>query len=110
MTERRASRDPQTHADKPLPSITETGALLLGYLDYYRSVIAAKITGLSDAQLRSTPLPSGWTPLGLLNHLVHMERRWFRWGFLAENINDLHGDGDESGGPWSIPDDATLGN
>ena len=54
--------------------------LLLGYLDYYRSVIARKLNGLTDAELRSSRLPSGWTPLELLKHLLHMEARWLRWG------------------------------
>lgn len=55
-----------------------------GFLDYYRSVIARKIGGLTEAELRTSRLPSGWTPLELLKHLVYMERRWLRWGFLAE--------------------------
>jgi len=97
---------PRAHAPEPPRTLTETGPLLLGYLDYYRSVIASKVVGLSEAQLRTAPLPSGWTPLGLLNHLVHMERRWLRWGFMAEHVEDV--EGDQGVGPWLVPEDATL--
>jgi uncharacterized damage-inducible protein DinB len=71
--------------------------LLLGFLDFYRSVIARKLDGLTEPQLRSSRLPSGWTPLELLNHLVHMEARWLRWGFAAEQLPDPLGDEDQSG-------------
>ena len=33
----------------------------------------------------------------LVNHLVHMERRWFVWGFLGEHIDDPWGDRDADG-------------
>ena len=36
--------------------------LLLEYLDFYRSVIAAKCDGLDPHELRGSRLPSGWTP------------------------------------------------
>ena len=97
---------PNAHAPEPTRSLTDPAQLLLDYLDYYRSVIASKLAGLAEDQLRSTPLPSGWTPLGLLNHLIHMERRWLRWGFMAEKVDDL--DGDQGVGPWLVPEDATL--
>ncbi len=35
--------------------------VLLGYLDYFRSLVVNKVPGLSDAQLRVSPLPSDWT-------------------------------------------------
>ena len=55
-------------------------------------------------------MPSGWTPEELLNLLIHMERRWFVWGFLAEQVPDPWGDheGGVDGGPWSVPDDVTA--
>jgi hypothetical protein len=32
-----------------------------------------------DAERLSTPvLPSGWTPLGMIEHLGHAERHWFQ--------------------------------
>lgn len=83
--------------------------LLLRYLDDYRGIIEKKLTGLSDAELRTSRLPSGWTPLELLKHLVFMERRWLRWGFTAEQVEHPWGDSaDNPDGPWTLTPDDTL--
>jgi uncharacterized damage-inducible protein DinB len=79
----------------------------LAYLDFYRSAIAFKLDGLSDADLRASRLPSGWSPLELLKHVVYMERRWFRWRFLGEDVDDPTGD-DGPDGRWRVEDDDTL--
>jgi Protein of unknown function (DUF664) len=63
---------------KPSRELSDSKQLLLGYLDYYRSVIGRKVAGLTEQELRSSRLPSGWTPLQLVKHLTYMERRWFR--------------------------------
>jgi Protein of unknown function (DUF664) len=81
---------------KPDRKLSEPDELLLGFLDYYRSVIARKVEGLTEAQLRTAKLPSGWTPLELVKHLLYMERRWFRWGFTAEQVSEPFGDMDEA--------------
>jgi hypothetical protein len=92
---------------KPDRRIADPKELLLGFLDYYRSVISRKIEGMSDADLRASRLPSGWAPLELVKHLVYMERRWFRWGFLAEQVADPRGDHGPDGrwhaGPGDTP-------
>ncbi|MDH2414593.1 DinB family protein [Nocardioides sp. CER19] len=93
----------------PEPASTDDlRGLLLDYLDYYRSVIAAKVTGLTGGDLRGSRVPSGWTPAGLLTHLAHMERRWMEWGFLGEQVPEPWGDSDGDG--WVTPDEglATL--
>jgi len=82
---------------KPGRELSDPKELLLGFLDYYRSVIARKIEGLSDQDLRTSRLPSGWAPLELVKHLVFMEQRWLRWGFRAEQVPDPHGDTDQAG-------------
>src|SRR5438067_11167904 len=61
--------------------------LLTGYLGFYRAVIVRKLDGMPEKELRGTRLPSGWTPLSLLRHLTYVERRWLRWGFMAEQVN-----------------------
>jgi hypothetical protein len=87
----------------------DTIALHLGFLDHYRSVIESKLTGLTDTQLRSSRLPSGWSPLELLKHLVYMERRWLRWGFAGEQVDEPWGDsGADPDGRWSVGPDETL--
>ena len=65
---------------------------MLAYLDYFRSVVLDKLDGLDDADLRTSRLPSGWTPLELLQHLVFVERRWLVWGFLGRPMADPWGD------------------
>ena len=75
--------------------------LLLDYLDFYRSVIGGKVSGVPEEFLYTSRVPSGWTPAGLLNHLVHMERRWLHWGFMAEPVDDPWGDSEGEG--WKTP-------
>lgn len=88
---------------EPPPSRADPAELLAAYLDYYRSVILRKLDGLSDKQLRTSRLPSGWTPLELLKHLAYMERRWLRWGFAAEPVPRPWADsGDDPDGPWRV--------
>jgi Protein of unknown function (DUF664) len=88
-------------AHKPDRQLADPKELLLGFLDYYRSVIIRKIEGLTDAELRTSRLPSGWAPLELVKHLIYMERRWLRWGFRAEQLADPRGDEDRAG-RWSV--------
>jgi hypothetical protein len=40
---------------------------LVSSLDAARRHILGAVEGLSDSQLRTTTLPSGWTPLGLIH-------------------------------------------
>ncbi|PZR54195.1 Mini-circle protein [Xylanimonas oleitrophica] len=95
---------------EPQLDSADPAAQLIAYLDYYRGVVERKITGLSEEELTTSRLPSGWTPLELLTHLVHMERRWFVWGFLGEQVPQPWGDhaGGDPEAPWQVPDGATA--
>jgi Protein of unknown function (DUF664) len=95
-------------AHKPDRQLADPKELLLGFLDYYRSVIARKIEGLPDAELRTSRLPSGWAPLELLKHLIYMEQRWLRWGFRAEQLPDPHGDENRAGRWYAGPGDTAA--
>jgi Protein of unknown function (DUF664) len=79
-------------------STPDLRGLLLDYLDYFRGVVAAKLDGLPRADLTRSRVPSGWTPSGLVHHLVNVERRWLVWGFLGEQVADPWRDADEDGG------------
>jgi hypothetical protein len=93
----------------PSTQEADTIELHLGFLDYYRGVIETKLTGMSEADLRSSRLPSGWSPLELLRHLVYMERRWLRWGFDAEQVDEPWGDsGGDPDGRWVVGPEDTL--
>jgi hypothetical protein len=97
-----------TVVNKPGCELDDPKELLLGFLDYYRSVVIRKIDGLTDAELRASCLPSGWTPLELLKHLAYMERRWLRWGFRAEQVSDPRGDEDQAGRWHTGPGDTAA--
>lgn len=80
--------------------------VLLRYLDYFRSVLLAKVDGLTETQLRSSILPSGWTPLELVKHLTYVERRWLEWGFEGRPVDDPWGD--HRDGRWHVEDDESA--
>ncbi len=56
------------------------------YLDWTRAELINGVLGLSPEQQRTTLVPSGWTPIELLSHVLHMEQRWFVRGFLGEEV------------------------
>ena len=87
---------------EPPITIADQRELLDAYLDYYRETLLRKLDGLSDADLRGSRLPSGWSPLALVVHLTWVERRWFRWGFRAERFEQPWGD-DGPDGAWQVP-------
>lgn len=93
--------DVEPRVDSPDPAVQ-----LVAYLDYYRAAVDRKLRGLGPDGLARRPLASGWSPLELLVHLVHMERRWFLWGFLAEDVSAPWGDhaGGDPDGPWAVPE------
>lgn len=82
---------PQLGAD-----VTDPAARLVDYLDYFRSEVRRKTVDLDAVQLSTSHVPSGWTLAELVSHLVHMERRWFVWGFLGEDVGDPWGDRDDN--------------
>ena len=98
-----------TVVHKPGRELDDPKELLLSFLDYDRSVIIRQIDGLTDAELRASRLPSGWSPLELLKHLAYMERRWMCWGFRAEQLPDPHGDEDQAG-RWPAGPGDTAGS
>jgi len=92
--------------EEPPRSLEDPKQILLQQLSYYRATLLAKVDGLSDDQLRNSIVPSGWSPLGLLKHLVFVELRWMQWGFEAEQMPDPRGDEDPSGKGWLVtPED-----
>ena len=93
----------------PLPAAKAFGederSVLLGYLAYHRAVLARKVEGLSDEQVRRPACPpSTLTLLGLVRHMTDVERWWFRRVLLAEDVPALFEDEEE----WRLPDDATV--
>ena len=72
---------------------------LLSYLDGQRRHVLGILEGLDDAALRRPALPSGWSCLGLVQHLTaDVERFWFRGVFGA----DPGVTGDDETDAWSV--------
>ena len=65
------------------------------YLHWAREEIIAGVLALDEQDRRTARVPSGWSPIELLSHVLHMEQRWFVWGFLGEPVEDPWGD-------WSV--------
>jgi uncharacterized damage-inducible protein DinB len=78
------------------PQVWDERGTLTAMLDYVRETVRAKCEGLSEADARSTPLPT--SPLmsisGLVSHVHWVEYSWFQVRFLGEE--DL--------GPWTDED------
>ncbi|SHN17629.1 Protein of unknown function [Actinacidiphila paucisporea] len=66
---------------RPTGTMTAEAAALRHYLDAQRASALAILEGLTDEQLRTAVVPSGWTPLGLVKHLGYAERYWFQTVF-----------------------------
>lgn len=102
--------DPAAWPDVPFPEPTAPAGsraeVFQRYLDYYRSRLVAKLAALPDEDLRTSKLPSGWTPVELLKHLQYVELRWLEWGFEGKDVADPWGD--QAGGRWQVGADETL--
>jgi uncharacterized damage-inducible protein DinB len=83
--------------------------LLLTFLDAQRRSVLAIVEGLSDDDLRKPVVPSGWTPLGLIEHLAGAEYYWFRI-VAAGATSDLPGPeetdegAEDNDGPFTTTD------
>jgi Protein of unknown function (DUF664) len=86
---------------------TETDALLAS-LANQRNHVLGILEGLTDEQLRRPVLPSGWTCLGMVQHLtISVERFWFR-GIVA-GAPEYVGTSDEGAeAAWQVPPDVSA--
>jgi uncharacterized damage-inducible protein DinB len=87
----------------PVPTRAE---VFLGYLDYFRSRLVSKLEALAAGELRGSRLPSGWTPIELLNHLAYVELRWLEWGFEGRDVPEPWADSRD--GRWHVAPGETL--
>ncbi|MEU7754411.1 DUF664 domain-containing protein [Micromonospora sp. NPDC049101] len=93
----------------PFPEPTDPAGsrteVFLRYLDYFRESMVARVSALAESELRRSRLPSGWTPLELLTHLRHVERRWIEWGFQGRDVAQPWGD--RRADRWYVAPDET---
>ncbi len=94
---------------EPEPRLTGEAAHHSAYLAFYRETCIEKVGSLSESEARVSLVPSGWAPIALLHHVAMMERRWFRWGFLGEQVPDPWGDSQgDPDGPWFVGPERSL--
>lgn len=91
---------------EPRPSVGGAAELFADYLDWYRETAIAKVDVVPLEEQRRARLPSGWTPLELLNHLAFMEQRWLVWGFLGEQVAAPWGD--DRDGRWHVAESTST--
>jgi uncharacterized damage-inducible protein DinB len=90
----------QPHADERT-TLTEM-------LDYYRATILLKAQGLDEQQARQRLGPSDMTMLGIVRHLVEVERSWFRRRLRGEAIAFAYISDDDIDRDFHPRDDETL--
>ena len=74
------------HRPEPPPRGDERDTLL-GFLDFLRATIEFKLDDLDDEQVRCASVPpSTMTLLGLVKHLTAVERHWFQYVFLGDDV------------------------
>jgi len=91
---------------EPTTAVPSRAEVFLGYLDYFRSRLVAKLEGLPGSELRRSRLPSGWAPIELIKHLAYVELRWLEWGFAGRDISDVWADSRD--GRWYVGAGETL--
>lgn len=78
--------------------------VLLGALNRQREHVLAAVEGLGPSDLRRQVLPSGWTCIGLVNHLsLDVERFWFQAVIAGSQIaiQDVLASSDNA---WKVSD------
>jgi uncharacterized damage-inducible protein DinB len=90
----------------PTVTIASRAEVFLGYFDFYRSRLVAKLEQLPADELRRSRLPSGWTPLELLKHLTFVELRWIEWGVEGREVAQPWGDSRDE--RWYVGPEETL--
>jgi hypothetical protein len=91
------------------PGAVDERGVLLSSLTAQRNHVLGILDGLPEEDLRRPVLPSGWTCLGLVQHLaLDVERFWFRAVIAGEQI--VIGGLDEAEDAWQLPSDVRAEN
>jgi hypothetical protein len=80
--------------------IASQAEVFVTYLDFFRSAVIGRVERLSESELRTSRLPTSWTPLELVRHLTFVEMRWLEWGFEGQPVEDPWGDNRD--GTWFV--------
>lgn len=86
--------------------VSDERASLEQWLDYHRATLRMKCSGLTAEQMKLRPIPpSRLSLLGLVRHMVEVERWWFRMHAAGEDL-DFPYDPDGVGLDFEQIDDA----
>ena len=97
-----------TSFPEPTEPASSRAGVLVRYLDFFRARVIESVSALPEDSVRSSRLPSGWTPLELAHHLTWVEVRWLEWGFEGGAVDDPWGD--ECDGRWHVPPERSAGS
>ena len=80
------------------PFVADERTMMERWLDWHRSTLLHKCSGLTAGQLaeRAVP-PSGLSLLGLVRHMAEVERAWFCDRFAGAGLGPLYSDGRPDG-------------
>ncbi|MGW6280028.1 DinB family protein [Kribbella sp. NPDC055071] len=77
---------PEIRRIRPAEDADERSTLT-GLLDFLRSTVEIKLTGLTEAEAFAHPVhPSALTPGGIVKHLTAVERFWFAIDFAGQDV------------------------
>lgn len=80
--------------------------LLLRYLQGLRDHVLGTLEGLTEEEMHRAMVPSGWTFLGLIQHLaIDVGHFWFTAFVWGEGV-DLN----KAENPWQVAADASSGS
>ena len=89
------------------PEVVDQRVTLLECLHAQRRHVLGIVEGLTDEDFRRAVLPSGWSPLGILQHLtLDDERFWFQ-AVVAGNQDVIAGLNEESSA-WEVDPGASA--
>jgi uncharacterized damage-inducible protein DinB len=97
--------EPVPFPEPTTPAVSRT-EVFLRYLDYFRSRLAAKVQELPSADVRTSRVPSGWTPIEMVKHLTYVEMRWLEWGYEGHEVANPFADHKDD--RWHVEPDETL--
>lgn len=81
---------------------------LLGFLQRQRDLVAWKVRGASDDDLRTAATPTGLGPHGVVRHLENVERAWIRDRFAGQDGLSFDWSDEDPDGEFSVPEDVPM--
>ncbi|GGK77269.1 DinB family protein [Mangrovihabitans endophyticus] len=78
------------------------------FVDYYRRVLAAKLDGLSEAEVRRRQVPSLTTLIGLVKHCAAVERGWFQQRLGQRPAAEISGNSRGDDDSWEVAETETI--